>query len=196
MAIAASSSMSDPVNGRLAVPAEGVDVVVVPRTAGEAMEKLIVTVVCDVAPVRTRVWAPVGRSLGTVNAYVMVPVDEAVVGVSVSGVECTTALTDSPAVKPPACTVTTSPAVNVGSDDRVLPSDPVSVGIVVSAAVIVYATAGLCEPLNAVGSVVVLFVGVKIATNEWLLPTGRVVVENVAAPLASATAVASVVVPS
>ena len=79
--------------------------------------------------------------------------------------------------------------------DSVLPSDPVSVGVVVSAAVIVYATAGLCDPLNALGSVAVLFVGVKIATNEWELPTASVDVERVADPLARAT-VPSDVLPS
>ena len=67
--------------------------------------------------------------------------------------------------------------------------------VVLLAAVIVYATAELCDPLNAVGSVAVLFVGVKIATNECVLPTPSVEVESVADPLAS-VCVPSVVLPS
>jgi hypothetical protein len=58
--------MSAPVKGSDALPAEGT--VVVPRTVGEAIEKLTVTVWDDVAPASTRLWAPAGRFVGTVKA--------------------------------------------------------------------------------------------------------------------------------
>jgi hypothetical protein len=148
-----------------------------PRTLGAAMEKLIVTVCDDVAPTRTSECAPAAKSVGTVKGYATAPADVAVAGISVSGTECTVADTFSPAVNPPACTVTTCPGASVGSAPSAVPAESMTVADPLSVDVIEYGTAALCEAAKAVRSV-----GVKIATKLWLDPIASVVVETVADP--------------